>query len=49
MAFGDAAGSRCDLAVARIALGEIEGAQEAVTPVLELPADQRIRGVISSV
>jgi hypothetical protein len=48
-AFGDAAGSRCDLAVARIALGEIEGAQEAVTPVLELPADQRIRGVISSV
>jgi len=48
-AFGDAAGSRCDLAVARIALGEIEGAREAIAPVLELPAEQRIRGIISSV
>jgi hypothetical protein len=48
-AFGDAAGSRCDLAVARIALGEVEGARDAIAPVLELPADQRIRGIISSV
>jgi hypothetical protein len=48
-AFGDAAGSRCDLAVARVAVGEIEGAREAVAPVLELPAEQRIRGIISSV
>jgi hypothetical protein len=48
-AFGDAAGSRCDLAVARIALGEIAGAREAIAPVLELPAEQRIRGIISSV
>ena len=48
-AFGDAAGSRCDLAVARIALGEIDGAREAIAPVLELPAEQRIRGIISSV
>ena len=48
-AFGDAAGSRCDLAVARIALGEIDGAREAIAPVLELPDEQRIRGIISSV
>jgi hypothetical protein len=48
-AFGDAAGSRCDLAVARIALGEIDGARDAIAPVLELPAEQRIRGIISSV
>ena len=48
-AFGDAAGSRCDLAVARIGLGEIEGARDAIAPVLELPAEQRIRGIISSV
>ena len=48
-AFGDAAGSRCDLAVARIALGEIEGARDAITPVLDLPAEQRIRGIISSI
>ena len=48
-AFGDAAGSRCDLAVARIALGEVEGARDAIAPVLELPAEQRIRGIISSV
>jgi hypothetical protein len=48
-AFGDAAGSRCDLAVARIALGEIDGAREAIAPVLALPDEQRIRGIISSV
>jgi hypothetical protein len=48
-AFGDEAGSRCDLAVARIAVGEIDGAREAVAAVLQLPAEQRIRGIISSV
>ncbi len=48
-AFGDAAGSRCDLAVARITLGEVEGARDAIAPVLELPAEQRIRGIVSSV
>jgi hypothetical protein len=48
-AFGDAAGSRCDLAVARIAVGEIEGARDALAPILELPPEQRIRGIISSV
>ena len=48
-AFGDEAGTRCDLAVARIARGELDGAAEAVAPVLELPTDLRIHGVITSV
>jgi hypothetical protein len=47
-AFGDAAGSRADLAVARIYRGELDGAGEAVGPVLDLPPEQRIRGIISS-
>ena len=47
-AFGDAAGSRADLAVARVYRGELDGAAEAITPVLELPPEQRIRGIIAS-
>jgi len=47
-AFGDQAGSRADLAVARIAQGELEGASEALAPVLDLPPERRIRGIISS-
>lgn len=48
-AFGDQAGSHCDLAIARIHRGEIDGAIEAARPVLDLPADQRIGGIIKSV
>ena len=47
-AFGDAAGSRADLAIARIHRGEIDGAAEVVAPVLELPAEQRINGIVHS-
>ena len=47
-AFGDEAGTRCDLAVARVFVGEIDGATEAVRPVLELPPAQRIHGIVSS-
>jgi hypothetical protein len=47
-AFGDQAGAQSDLALARIALGEIEGAAEALRPVLDLPVEQRMFGVISS-
>jgi len=47
--FGDEAGSRTDLAIARIRGGEVEGASEALRPVLDLPADQRINGIIASV
>jgi hypothetical protein len=47
-AFGDQAGSHADLAIARIARGELEGAADAVAPVLDLPAEQRINGIIAS-
>ncbi|WP_236700750.1 hypothetical protein [Allosalinactinospora lopnorensis] len=48
-AFGDEAGARADLAFAHICLGEVEGAQEALAPVLSLPAEQRIAGIVGSV
>jgi hypothetical protein len=48
-AFGDSAGSRSAMAVARVNGGEIEGAAEALAPVLDLPQDKRIRGIISCV
>lgn len=48
-AFGDQAGSHCDLAIARLAGGEIDGAMDALAPVLDLPADKRIGGIIKSV
>ncbi len=48
-AFGDQAGSHSDLAVARIASRDIEGAEEALNPVLDLEPAQRMNGVISSV
>ncbi|MFJ7912671.1 hypothetical protein [Kitasatospora sp. NPDC096204] len=47
-AFGDQAGAQTDLALARIARGEIEGAAEAVRPVLDLPVEQRNFGIVSS-
>jgi hypothetical protein len=47
--FSDQAGSRTDLAIARIRCNEIEGAREAIEPVLSLPPDQRIHGVVTSV
>lgn len=48
-AFGDQAGAHSDLAISRILQGELEGASEAVSPVLDLPAEQRIGGIIKSV
>ena len=47
-AFGDQAGAHSDLAIARIARGELEGAAEAIAPVLGLPVEQRIGGIIKS-
>jgi tetratricopeptide (TPR) repeat protein len=47
--FGDEAGARTDLAIARARVGSLDGALEAVQPVLDMPASQRIRGVIGSV
>jgi hypothetical protein len=46
--FGDEAGARSALAIARIRAGEIEGAAEAIEPVLALPPEKRINGVIMS-
>jgi len=46
--FGDEAGSRTDLAIARVRAGDLEGAREAATPVLDLPVTQRINGVVRS-
>jgi hypothetical protein len=47
--FGDEAGARTDLAIARARDGSLDGALEAIQPVLILPASQRIRGIIGSV
>lgn len=48
-AFSDAAGSHTALAIARIGRGEIDGATDALTPVLDLPTEQRINGIVHSV
>ncbi len=48
-AFGDEAGTRSALAVARVLRREIDGAAEALAPVLELAAPKRIHGIVTSV
>ncbi|MFI1995705.1 hypothetical protein [Actinoplanes sp. NPDC020271] len=48
-AFSDQAGSHADLAVARVAARNVEGAAEALAPVFELAPDQRINGIVHSV
>jgi hypothetical protein len=48
-AFGGVAGTRSALAIARVFHGEIDGAADALGPVLELPVAQRIHGVVTSV
>jgi tetratricopeptide (TPR) repeat protein len=48
-AFGDEAGSHADLAIARIASRDVEGAADALAPVLELVPEQRINGIVHSV
>ncbi|MDQ4020241.1 MAG: hypothetical protein M3257_01070 [Actinomycetota bacterium] len=48
-AFGDEAGTRSVLAVARVLLRKIDGAAEALAPVLELPPPKRIHGIVTSV
>jgi hypothetical protein len=47
--FAGAAGSRAVLAIARTRRGEIDGAAEALIPVLDLPPEQRVNGVVQSV
>jgi hypothetical protein len=47
-AFGDQAGSHTDLALARIGKGQLDGVREALQPVLDLPTEQRISGIVAS-
>ncbi|GAA0955898.1 hypothetical protein [Actinocorallia libanotica] len=47
--FSDEAGSRTDLALARVNAGDLEGGAEALRSVIGLPVEQRIGGIISSV
>jgi hypothetical protein len=46
--FSFQAGSHADLAIARISSGELDGAAEALAPVLELPAERRTNPIIRS-
>ncbi|MGV9878434.1 hypothetical protein [Streptomyces sp. NPDC003006] len=47
-AFGDAAGAHTNLALARIARRDLEGATEAIHPVLDLPPSQHNHGIVVS-
>ncbi|WP_344581742.1 hypothetical protein [Nonomuraea roseoviolacea] len=46
--YSDEAGARADLALARVHLGDLDGAAEALADVLDLPASQRIGGIVAS-
>src|SRR6266540_4120044 len=46
--FSDEAGARAELAIARVLDGEIDGAYDAITPVLDLPPERRIGGIVTS-
>lgn len=48
-AYGDEAGSQTNLALAHLYGGDLEGAAEAVRPVLDLAPDRRNAGIIVSV
>ncbi len=44
--YGDEALARCDVAIARINTGELDGAADILTSVLRLPTEQRIQPII---
>ncbi|MGH3707536.1 MAG: hypothetical protein ACRDRQ_05410 [Pseudonocardiaceae bacterium] len=46
--FGHEANTRIALAIARVSHGEVDGAAEALTPVLELPPAQRTHGIVTA-
>ena len=48
-AFGDQAGSHTNLAIARILGNDLDGARDALQPVVDLPVGQRINGIRHSV
>lgn len=47
-AFGDLAGSQCNLTLARLHAGDLGGAAEAIRPVLDLSAALRNNGIVVS-
>ncbi|MFI1443201.1 hypothetical protein [Streptomyces fructofermentans] len=47
-AFGDLAGAQCDLALIRLFGTDVDGAAEAIRPVLDLPASHRNNGIVVS-
>ncbi|MEV6179909.1 hypothetical protein [Streptomyces sp. NPDC052015] len=47
-AFGDLAGSQCDLALVRLYSADVDGAAAAMRPVLDLPSSHRNNGIIVS-
>lgn len=48
-AFSSQAGAHTDLAIARVLARDVEGAADALAPVLDLPIEKRIHGVTGSV
>lgn len=46
--YGNQAGAHVMLALARTGRGDVDGAAEALAPVLQMPVEQRISGVIAS-
>lgn len=46
--FSDEAGARAELALARVNAGQVDGAHEALAPVLALRPERRIGGIITS-
>ncbi|MGH3912729.1 MAG: hypothetical protein ACRDTC_04870 [Pseudonocardiaceae bacterium] len=47
--FGHEANTRIALAIARVSDGKVDGAVEALAPVLELPSAQRTHGIVIAV
>jgi hypothetical protein len=47
-AFSDEAGARAELALARVNMGQVEGAHQALTALLALEPERRIGGIITS-
>lgn len=46
--FSDEAGARTELALARVHAGSLDGARDALSPVLDLPSEHRIGGIVTS-
>lgn len=47
ISFGDEAGARLALALARLGAGELDGARQALRPVLDLAPERRIGGIVA--